>query len=237
MTYAQKFLLELVEKRELRSWCQANGFSHLGVYRIAVGERVPSYKMICSMVHVIAPALWIYYSDEEIPYEVKTVPQWDSSVNPTFIVKHRRDYMELVKKYDLQLSIARNIFIFYRTKLSIEQMRLFAEEADPVEFFTLEESLKEAYVPQRGDIISLATKNWIVLSDREYSEKNSAVFAVEINENGKGRAVEEGDISGKIDMLSVATLTYSRLPPIKKGSVSESVTDEISSEIQKVLGR
>lgn len=235
ITYAQKFLLDLVEKRELRSWCLENNLDHPAVYRIAVGERVPSYKIICSMVHLIPPAHWVYFSDEEIPYEVKTVPQWDASVNPTFILKHKRDYKYLAERYEIQSSIAQNIFVHYRTKMSIEHMRMFANEADPLEFFTLDASLTEPYVPERGDIISLATKTWIVLSKKDFNLRNNTVFAVEINEKGNGIEIQTDEVSGKVDLLSVGTISYSRLLPVFLGKTEKSVVVSVIKEIGSIL--
>ena len=67
ITYAQKKLLDLIDRRELRSWCTEHNLPHTTVYRLALGESIATYAMICSMVHLIPPAEWIYYTDEKIP--------------------------------------------------------------------------------------------------------------------------------------------------------------------------
>ena len=88
ITYAQKKLLDLIDRRELRSWCAEHNLPHTTVYRLALGESIATYAMICSMVHLIPPAEWIYYTDEKIPYEVKTVPAWDPE-KPCYRASHK----------------------------------------------------------------------------------------------------------------------------------------------------
>ena len=55
ITYAQKKLLDLIDRRELRSWCAEHNLPHTTVYRLALGESIATYAMICSMVHLIPP--------------------------------------------------------------------------------------------------------------------------------------------------------------------------------------
>ena len=112
---------------------------------------------------------------------------------------------------------------------------MFANETDPVEFFTLDASLTEPYVPERGDIISLATKNWIVLSKKDFNLKNNTVFAVEINEKGKGPEIKTETVSGNIDFLSVNTVSYSRIPPLFMGKVDKTTVTSVIKEIGFIL--
>lgn len=119
ITYAQKRLIIMIQKRELRSWCLEHNLEHASLYRIALGEKVATYKIVSSLVHLIPPAEWIYYIDEKIPYELKTVPIWDSSKNCSFILKHKTDWQEVSKKYDVPLESCRNLFVNHRAKPSL----------------------------------------------------------------------------------------------------------------------
>ena len=92
ITYAQEKIIHLIEERKLRQWCMDNGLQHAAVYRLALGELNPSYKNICNMVHLIAPIEWLFYTDEKLPYEPKTVPQWNSDNKCKFIKEHKLDY-------------------------------------------------------------------------------------------------------------------------------------------------
>ena len=49
ITYAQKKLIDLIDKRQLKQWCDNNGLSHSAMYRIAIGDRYPTYSIISSI--------------------------------------------------------------------------------------------------------------------------------------------------------------------------------------------
>jgi len=57
-TYAQQKLLALVEARQLRSWCLERKLPHASLYKLAVGQSVPTFKAISYLVPYFAPAEW-----------------------------------------------------------------------------------------------------------------------------------------------------------------------------------
>jgi hypothetical protein len=214
ITYAQKRLIIMIQKRELRSWCLEHNLEHASLYRIALGEKVATYKIVSSLVHLIPPAEWIYYIDEKIPYELKTVPIWDSSKNCSFILKHKTDWQEVSKKYDVPLESCRNLFVNHRAKPSLLQIRKFALDTDPIEFFTEGDFVEDTYIPERGDVVSISGKNVLVLSKQEYNIENKAIMCICIEESCKnGMKFENSEISGEINLLSLTTITYSRIMP------------------------
>ena len=214
ITYAQKRLIIMIQKRELRSWCLEHNLEHASLYRIALGEKVATYKIVSSLVHLIPPAEWIYYIDEKISYELKTVPIWDSSKNCSFILKHKTDWQEVSKKYDVPLESCRNLFVNHRAKPSLLQIRKFALDTDPIEFFTEGDFVEDTYIPERGDVVSISGKKVLVLSKQEYNIENKAIMCIYIEESCKnGTKFENSEISGEINLLSLTTITYSRIMP------------------------
>lgn len=214
ITYAQKRLIIMIQKRELRSWCLEHNLEHASLYRIALGEKIATYKIVSSLVHLIPPAEWIYYIDEKIPYELKTVPIWDSSKNCSFILKHKTDWQEVSKKYDVPLESCRNLFVNHRAKPSLLQIRKFALDTDPIEFFTEGDFVEDTYIPERGDVVSISGKKVLVLSKQEYNIENKAIMCMHIEESCKnGMKFENSEISGEINLLSLTTITYSRIMP------------------------
>ena len=214
ITYAQRRLIMMIQKRELRAWCLEHNLEHASLYRIALGEKVATYKIVSSLVHLIPPAEWIYYIDEEIPYEVKTVPIWDSSKHCAFIKKHKQDWQELSEKYDVPLESCRNLFVNYRAKPSLLYIRKFALDVDPIEFFTEGEAEDFSYIPEQGDVISISGKKMLVVSNRKFNEENNSVIGLYIEESCKnGIEVEFSEGKGLINLLSLTTVGFSRNKP------------------------
>ena len=90
ITYAQKKLLALVEARQLRSWCLELNLPHASLYKLAVGQSVPTFKAISYLVPYFAPAEWLFFTDEEIPYPIRTLPEWNPDDTSVFIQKHKK---------------------------------------------------------------------------------------------------------------------------------------------------
>ena len=225
ITYAQKKLLDLIDRRELRSWCAEHNLPHTTVYRLALGESIATYAMICSMVHLIPPAEWIYYTDEKIPYEVKTVPAWDPEKPSAFIQNHRMDYKLVAEKYDLNLETAKNLFVN------------FCDEVDPIEFFT-DFNIKTTtrYFPDRGDIVTLSGKNMLVLSKKKDNIENSAIIAINIEESCKsGIPLSGTKTKGFVNLLGLNTQSYSRIEPEFVEKVDEALLAEVIKAVRKVF--
>ena len=86
ITYAQQKLLVLVEARQLRSWCLESNLPHASLYKLAVGQSVPSFKAIRYLVPYFALDEWLFFTDEEIPYPIRTLPEWNPDDTSVFIL-------------------------------------------------------------------------------------------------------------------------------------------------------
>ena len=86
ITYAQQKLLVLVEARQLRSWCLESNIPHASLYKLAVGQSVPTFKAISYLVPYFAPAEWLFFMDEEIPYPIRTLLEWNPDDTSVFIL-------------------------------------------------------------------------------------------------------------------------------------------------------
>ena len=86
ITYAQKKLLALVEARQLRSWCLESNLPHASLYKLAVGQSVPTFKAISYLVPYFALDEWLFFMDEEIPYPIRTLPEWNLDDTSVFIL-------------------------------------------------------------------------------------------------------------------------------------------------------
>jgi hypothetical protein len=175
ITYAQKKILDMIETRTLRQWCLDNGLPHSTVYRMGTGILSPTYKMVCSMVHLIAPVEWLYYIGEKMPYEEKLVQKWDPLKPSKFIKMHKYDYKEVSKKYGLSELQAYNICVASRVMPSLAFIRACCVDTNPIDFFIDGEGSypKEItkFYPDRGDIVNIKQRLVVVLSKKEQIEK------------------------------------------------------------------
>ena len=86
ITYAQKKLLVLLEAHQLRSWCLESNIPHASLYKLAVGQSVPTFKAISYLVPYFALDEWLFFTDEEIPYPIRTLPEWNPDDTSVFIL-------------------------------------------------------------------------------------------------------------------------------------------------------
>ena len=66
-----------------------------------------------------------------------TLETWNPEDTSLFIKKHKHDYMEVAKKYEISKTNARNIFVNRRANITLLQMRKMAKDVNPEEFFIL----------------------------------------------------------------------------------------------------
>ena len=64
-----------------------------------------------------------------------TLETWNPYDTSLFIKKHKHDYMEVAKKYEISETNARNIFINRRANITLLQMRKMAKDVNLEEFF------------------------------------------------------------------------------------------------------
>lgn len=93
----------------------------------------------------------------------------------------KTDWQEVSKKkYDVPLESCRNLFVNHRAKPSLLQIRKFALDTDPIEFFTEGDFVEDTYIPERGDVVSISGKKVLVLSKQEYNIENKAIMYIYI---------------------------------------------------------
>ena len=135
VTYAQKKLLDLLQERKMKFWCEERNVPHATLYKLVTGNIVPSFIVMSSLVPYFAPAEWVYFTDEDIPYEVRTLEVCNPDDTSLFIKKHKYDYMEVEKKYEISETNVRNIFVNRRANITLLQMRKMVKNVNPEEFF------------------------------------------------------------------------------------------------------
>ncbi|MDD6655623.1 MAG: hypothetical protein PUE59_11425 [Treponema sp.] len=231
ITYAQEKLIKLIEERKLRQWCMENGLQHAAVYRLAIGELTPSYKNICSMVHLIAPIEWLFYTDEKLPYEPQIVPQWNPNNKCKFIKQHRYDYQELSKKYGITELSAYNICVAARAKPSLAFIKECCKDTNPIDFFTdgEEPSEPKSFIPGRGDIVNIHGNICFVLSKKEDIEKDGYITISPIVQQ-KENAVELSNTKTKGFINPKNIQTY-LLGTKCQARFIENVTEEITWQV------
>jgi hypothetical protein len=202
MTYAQAKLITLIEGRNLRRWCLDNGLTHSAIYRLAIGEQIPTYKIIASTCHLIAPIEWLFFTDEKLPYKPVLLPQWHCEEPCKYVKAHRYDYKTIAEKYSLDVKNAYNIFVTYRANPTPAFIREVCTEVNPVDFFTSGEgeikSLSE-FVPDRGDIVSVEGKIVLVITRQEANEKNKSYTGCTIlSETSEGIELTNTVTKGKV---------------------------------------
>ncbi|MCQ2588972.1 MAG: hypothetical protein MJ179_00970 [Treponema sp.] len=185
ITYAQKKFRDLLEQSKFKSWCSENNSPYELLHKIAIGERVPTYKLMCQTCDIIPPAEWLYFTDEKIPYKVQTVPKWDVEQESFFIKAHKADYKEICKKYNLEQIDGYNLFCMKRLRPSMVIIRKFIKDIDPILFFigTKEVTTILEY-PEAGEIITAQNKQYFCVSKKSFNEeKQKIIVAPVINQN------------------------------------------------------
>lgn len=226
VTYAQKKLLDLLQERKLKSWCEERNVPHATLYKLASGNIVPPFIVMSSLVPYFVPAEWIYFTDEDIPYEVRTLEVWNPDDTSLFIKKQKYNYIEVIKKYEISETNARNIFVNRRANITLLQMQKMAKDVNPEEFFIpADESVDGKFYPEQGDIVLYSGKKLLVLSKYEVNKKFSFFMGIELMD-GVGEGIELEGAKEKYICLpqKLTSYTYNRKCPvvvdkIKTGSV------------------
>lgn len=239
ITYAQKKLIKLIEERKLRQWCLQNGVEHSAIYRIALGEQSPTYKILSQMVHLISPVEWLFFTDEEIPYKPQLVPQWDFSNKSKFIKSHRYDYKELSKKYGISELSAYNMCVVSRALPSLSFIRECCKDTNPIDFFIDGEEVEvpKNFYPERGDIINIKECISVVLSKKDDIEKTNFITCVPIISKSDN-SIELTSTKTKGFVVPKNLTTYSLSAKCKVNYIETLSKEELSvilEEAQNVL--
>ena len=224
MTYAQKFLFDLLNARTLKLWCDEKNVPYLVCYKIANGTSIPTYSAICQLLPYIPVTDWFYFEDEEIPYKRKTLKEWNPEEISSFVRRHKHDYLEVGKKYGTTESYARNLFVNYRARPTITLIRACAIDGiDPIEFFTAGDMTDDGkFYPDRGDIVSLSGKTILVLTKEKQNRITHSLTGVCL-------------IDGKPDLSTLATMTYIRIMPELLKKADNEMLDSVMKEVKALF--
>ena len=239
ITYAQKKIIKLTEERKLRKWCLDNGLQHSAIYRIGIGEQVPTYKIVCSMVHLIPAVEWLYYTDEKLPFKPVLVPAWNPKNKCKFIKEHRYDYKEVGKKYGISELSAYNICVVSRAQPSLAFIRECCKDTNPIDFFIdgEESETPKKFSPDRGDIVNIQGNIVLVLSKKDDIESTSHLICSPVLPKCENSiALSATKTKGVVCARNLRTFV---LAPRCQASFIESVPDEmvnaVLDEARKIL--
>lgn len=217
MSYAQAMLCGLLEKRQLRHWCEINGLSlnlHVRLFKIASGRNLPTYRLMCETCHLIAPIDWLYLVGETLSYERQTVPQFDCNTVSKFLNDYFYSWQELAKKLQYSEVTIYRVIVAKNTRPSLDFMRCACKVANPIDFFITSKILVEgAFVPERGDIISLNNNIGVVLSTKEYNETHKSYISCTIKEHDEGELYLSGSVKGFLNIHNIATYKLGQTRP------------------------
>lgn len=241
ITYAQEKLLKLIEERKLRCWCLDNGIIHSAAYRLALGEQLPTYKIMSSMCHLIAPIEWLFYKNEPLPYAPELLPKWDTKKQSKFVKEHRFDYKAIAEKYGLTELSAYNIFVAYRASPTPALIKAACKDVNPSEFFTDGEiEIQKDYIPERGDIVSVDGNIFLVITDSEGNEKRKIFSGCSIrssnSETTDGIALKGTSTGGTVNPFSIQSFSILRTKPRTLiGKADEGVAEKVLDAVRKMF--
>lgn len=223
ITHAKRYFLKLLASRQLNAWCKERNIPHTTIYTFATSDIPPTYSLICKLLPYIEPAKWFYSEDEEIPYKIRLLPEWNPDDVPYFVRKHRHDYKELLEKYDISPSSGLNLFINYRAKPSVSLISKACADVNPEEFFTLgDENEDGKFYPERGDIVSIYGKTMLVLTKVSANRESHSFTGVCF-------------VDGAADLTTLAAVTYSRANPELIGQAEKDTVTEVLKQVRTLF--
>lgn len=176
LTYAQQTIQDLLKKRVFTKWASENGLNATSLYRTAFSQREPTYKLVVSASHLIPPLHWFYYTDEEIPYPVRTVPPKKNLFDSKFLNEHKFEYKAIAEKYNFDPKNLYPFFIQRRSFPTLAFIKTLAVEYDPTDFFVDSEDdvkVDEYYIPHQGDLVTMNNNTYLIVSDYAVNKKLS----------------------------------------------------------------
>ncbi len=241
-TYAQEKLLNLVRERQLKQWCVDNSFTHTTMYHLAMGDSLPTYRIISSMTHLIAPIEWLYYVDEPLPYKAQLVPQWDYRRISKFVREHKFDYKVIGEKYGLDDLAAYNLLVAYRTFPTVEFMRKASADCNPIDFFTESNiELPRTFVPDRGNIVNIKGTVLLVLTKKEFNKEHNFLSGCRIIADCKdGVKLEGTDTKGVVNIADLQSYHFNfsnvkaSLPALIESVNAQTVRD-VLTKVKEML--
>ena len=141
-----------------------------------------------------------------------------------FIKKHKHDYMEVAKKYDITESNARNIFVNRRANITLLQMRKMIKDVNLEEFFIpADETVDGKFYPEQGDIVLHSGKNMLVLSKYEVNKKYSFFVGIDLVDGTADGIEVVGEKDSYVGFVqTVSSYSYSRKCPVVIDKINSS---------------
>lgn len=191
-----------------------------------------------SLVPYFAPAEWVYFTDEEISYEVKTLEAWNPDDTSLFITKHKHDYMEVAKKYEISETNARNIFVNRCANITLLQIRKMAKDVISEEFFIpVDETVDGKFYPEQGDIVLHSGKKMLVLSKYEVIKKYSFFVGIDLADEAVDGIKVVGEKDNYVGLVqTVSSYSYSRKCPVVLDKItSGNLFEEILAKFNQIF--
>lgn len=226
ITYAQKKFLDMIELHQFKNWCLENNLNYELLYKIAVGNRIPTYKLMCQTCDIIPPVEWLYFTDETIPYKKFTVPKWNVETESFFIMKYKEDYKEICLKYGMEQMDGYNLFCSGRLRPSFVIIRKFIQDFDPILFFIDDKQKKDIMeYPEKGNIIVLKNKKYFTVSGKQFNKEKEKVIVCPF-ENDEVQTDTLITIDLTIDCIIILNNTSSYYLKFKENLINK-IKDEI----------
>lgn len=240
---ARLFLLDMLDKRELRKWCIVHGLSaqHVTAYRLAIGAQPISWKSIKKFGEFIPPIDWLYNSQEELPYERKTLEddaEFDSGQS-LFFEKFGNDAKAVAAKCRID-PLDAYMMATSRKMPNIEFMRGCCNFTDPIDFFLpATEIAPEDYgVPERGEIIEAAKGGgeFLVLTSSEETERSGRFMACAVVKDSDSGFPLTGFSGRFADIFSIRVRFFNKKTKrLSIGRTDEATVAKISDAIKKMI--
>lgn len=203
ITYARRRLLKLIEQRKLRRFCEDNGLNHCTYFKLAYGKQAVTYKVMSDSCAVIPVIEWLFYTDENLPYEPVLIPRWKCGWGRSlFVRKHSEEYMAIAEKYGLSTTVMMNVLAMKRTYPSPEFIRMLCDQENPIVFFVENEDdvkmMRQGNVPERGDIIISDGQLFFVVARRKKKTNQFFLSPVRSSEYTDGTELEDTKTKGVV---------------------------------------
>ena len=141
---------------------------------------------------------------------------WNPEDTSLFIKKHKHDYIEVIKKYEITETKTRNIFVNRRANITLLQMQKMAKDVNLEEFFIpADETVDDKFYPEQGDIVLHSGKKMLVLSRYEVNKKYSFFVGIDLVDEAADGIEVVGEKDSYVGLVqTVFSYTYSRKCPV-----------------------
>lgn len=141
ITHGQRFLLDLMDRRELAQFCRDHGLTLVYLFNVGVGKNLPPAETIYKLRHVIHPNSWFFREGEPL-----ALPEYSQDTGERWAYLESRGYRELLSIVGRQgdRNFARDYGFDYTTlwliltgrrKPSFSRIRSYKDHVVPSDWF------------------------------------------------------------------------------------------------------